>query len=82
MPNNSCQGHCQLKKNLKELEENEKRFDNNLKEKFELVYIQTISENNFSITEPIVSKQKLFTAITGKPVSVSISTFHPPSFLI
>ena len=38
LPTNTCQGHCALKKSLKELENNEKEMQNNLKEKVELVY--------------------------------------------
>ena len=44
---NTCNGRCELQKSMKKFEDNEKRMQNNLKEKLELVYIQNTIENNF-----------------------------------
>ena len=79
---NTCNGRCELQKSLKKYDDNEKRMDNNLKEKQELVYIQNIIAENFTAAEPIISQQKLFACATDKPVSVAISTFRPPTFFI
>jgi hypothetical protein len=79
---NTCNGRCELQKSLKKFEDNEKQMQNNLKEKLELVYIQNILKNNFTIVEPIDSTQKLFTTTEKKPISVSISTFRPPTYFV
>ena len=79
---NSCNGRCELQKSLKKFEDNEKRMQNNLKEKLELVYIQNTIKNNFTIVEPIDSTQKLFLPFEKKTISVTNSTFHPPTYFI
>ena len=67
---------------MKKFEDNEKRMQNNLKEKLDLVYIQNTSENNFKISALIASTKELFSSSEKKPISVSIATFHPPTYLI
>ena len=79
---NSCNGRCELQKSLKKYADNEKRMQNNLKEKAEIVYIQNTPVSNFKLVIPIESAIELFAAFDSKPISVSNSTFHPPSFLI
>jgi thioredoxin-related protein len=79
---NSCNGRCELQKSLKKYSDNEKRMQNNLKEKAEVVYIQSSSINNFKLVAPIESQAKLFASFDTKPISVSNSTFHPPSYFI
>ncbi|KRD12894.1 hypothetical protein ASE21_03005 [Flavobacterium sp. Root901] len=78
---NSCNGRCELQKSLKKYADNEKRMQNNLKEKAEVVYIQNAILNNFQFIIPIETDVKLFASFDGKPVAVSSSTFHPPSFI-
>jgi len=79
---NSCNGRCELQKSLKKYADNEKRMQNNLKEKTEVVYIQSTSTNNFKLIAPIESQAKLFASFDSKPISVSNATFHPPSYFI
>lgn len=79
---NSCNGRCELQKSLKKYSDNEKRMQNNLKEKAEVVYIQNTILNNFKLVELIESKAKLFAFNDNKPISVSNTTFHPPSYFI
>ncbi|MBP1225080.1 hypothetical protein [Flavobacterium sp. 1355] len=79
---NSCNGRCELQKSLKKYADNEKRMQNNLKEKTEVVYIQNTATANFKLVTPIQSSEKLFASSDKKPISVSNSTFHPPSFFI
>ena len=79
---NSCNGRCELQKSLKKYADNEKRMQNNLKEKAEVVYIQNTTTANYRLVTPIESAAKLFASIDEKPISVSNSTFHPPSYFI
>jgi hypothetical protein len=79
---NSCNGRCELQKSLKKYSDNEKRMNNNLKEKTEVVYIQSTPTPKFKVIEIIESPAKLFAAVDKKPISVSHSTFHPPSYLV
>lgn len=79
---NSCNGRCELQKSLKKYDDNEKRMHDNLKEKAEVIYIQNIIVTDFKIIPPTESRAKIFAPTDKKPVSVSNSTFHPPSYLI
>ncbi|WP_225585439.1 hypothetical protein [Flavobacterium sp. MDT1-60] len=79
---NSCNGRCELQKSLKKYADNEKKMQNNLKEKAEVVYIQNTATANFKLVTPIESAAKLFASFDEKPISVSNSTFHPPSYFI
>lgn len=80
--NNSCNGRCELQKSLKQFEDNEKKMNNHLKEKTELVYIQTILENNASVVIPVVSIQKNYNFFDKKPIVVVLSNFRPPAYFI
>lgn len=79
---NSCNGRCELQKSLKKYADNEKKMQNNLKEKAEIVYIQNTFTTEFKLVAPIQSKATLFASLDEKPVSVSIATFRPPSYFI
>ena len=79
---NSCNGRCELQKSLKKYADNEKRMQNNLKEKAEVVYIQTSFLNNFKLTGLIESKANIFASFDKKPIAIANSTFHPPSYFI
>ncbi|RUT69058.1 hypothetical protein D0817_17830 [Flavobacterium cupreum] len=79
---NSCNGRCELQKSLKKYADNEKKMQNNLKEKVEVVYIQNTPLSHFKLVALIESKAKNFARPDRKPVSVSNVTFRPPSFLI
>ncbi|MGO4770096.1 hypothetical protein ACEN2I_00400 [Flavobacterium sp. W22_SRS_FK3] len=79
---NSCNGRCELQKSLKKYADNEKKMENNLKEKAELVYIQNTPVATFKLIKPLESKAKLYVFFDEKPISVSIATFRPPSYFI
>jgi hypothetical protein len=79
---NSCNGRCELQKSLKKYADNEKRMHDNLKEKAEVVYVQVSAVNHFRLVAPIASGKPVFVYFDKKPVSVSNSTFRPPSSLI
>ncbi|RKR11358.1 hypothetical protein C8C83_3083 [Flavobacterium sp. 90] len=79
---NSCNGRCELQKSLKKYADNEKKMQNNLKEKAEVVYIQNTTTNNFRLVASIEPKAENFASFDSKPISVSNATFHPPSYFI
>lgn len=79
---NSCNGRCELQKSLKKYSDNEKRMQDNLKEKAEVVYIQNTITPDFRLITPIISKANNFGSFDRKPISVSSTTFHPPSYFI
>ncbi|MBZ4043072.1 hypothetical protein K8B81_11890 [Flavobacterium hibisci] len=79
---NSCNGRCELQKSLKKYADNEKKMQNNLKEKVEVVYIQNSPVSHFKLIEPIELKAKLYANFDEKPISVSNVLFHPPSYFI
>ncbi|MFH7017770.1 hypothetical protein [Flavobacterium sp. FlaQc-47] len=79
---NSCNGRCELQKSLKKYTDNEKKMQDNLKEKAEVIYIQNISLSNFKLVAPIRSRKAVFAYFDKKPISVSNATFHPPSHMI
>ena len=79
---NSCNGRCELQKSLKKYADNEKKMQNNLKEKVEIVYLQNTITNEFKLVNPIESKAALFATLDQKPIAVSTTTFRPPSYFI
>lgn len=79
---NTCNGRCELQKSLKKYADNEKRMQNNLKEKVEVLYIQTSILNNFKLAGLIESKAKIFASSDKKPIAIANSIFHPPSYFI
>ncbi|MES2238946.1 MAG: hypothetical protein V4497_01675 [Bacteroidota bacterium] len=83
MVNNSCNGRCELDKSIKKYSDNEKRMQNNLDNKVDLVFIQnTVVANNFKVSQfSYVAKPNFYTP-EKKPVSVALSSFRPPSYLI
>lgn len=78
---NTCNGRCELQKSYKKLEDNEKKLQNNLKEKTELVY--TNFENTTSIARFIAmeNRKSYFSKNTQKTVAFSESSFRPPAFI-
>jgi len=83
MVNNSCNGRCELQKSLKKYEDNEKKMQNNLDNKVDFVFIQnTVVANNFKLIEfQFIGKPNFF-VLEKKAISVSLSSFRPPSYLI
>ncbi|WP_394774743.1 hypothetical protein [Flavobacterium sp.] len=79
---NSCNGRCELQKSLKKYDDNEKKMQDSLKEKAELVYILHTSNNTFKLIEPIEIKADFPAKFDNKPISVLTETFRPPSLFI
>lgn len=79
---NSCNGRCELQKSLKRYNDNEKKMQDNLKEKTELVYILHTSNHTFKLIAPIGIKAYFPSRFDNKPISVSVETFRPPSLFI
>ena len=80
--NNTCQGHCALKKSLKKLDENERKMETVLKGKIELVYIKPILENNLNLFFDTISNEQMVFHNSKKPNSISKSSFRPPAYFI
>ena len=78
MKENKCNGHCFLSKQLKKAAEKEKKETENLKEKQELVYLNSISENSVTPSYAIESTRISISHIGEKPKSIPFSIFRPP----
>lgn len=76
---NNCNGRCELQKSLKKYDDNERKMQNNLKEKTEIIYIQNRTTTHFEVFIPIESEAKFYASLNEKPVSVTHTIFHPPS---
>lgn len=79
---NSCNGRCELQKSLKRYNDNEKKMQDNLKEKTELVYILHTSNNTIKLIRPFAIKAYFAARFDNKPISFSTDTFRPPSLFI
>jgi len=75
---NSCNGRCELQKSIKKYSDNERKMQDSLKDKLELVYVQSTPEISFDIVPIIESKENTSTLFEKKPISASNLTFHPP----
>lgn len=83
MVNNTCNGRCELDKSIKKYNDNEKRMQNNLDNKVDLVFIQnTVIADNFKLIEFNSVNKPDFYALEKKTISVSLSSFRPPSYFI
>jgi len=75
---NSCNGRCELQKSIKKYSDNERKMQDSLKDKLELVYVQSTPEISFDIVPVTESKENTSTLFEKKPISASNLTFHPP----
>ena len=75
---NNCNGRCELQKSIKKYSDNERKMQDSLKDKLELVYVQNTAEVNFSIIPVIESKENTSILFQKKPIKASNLTFHPP----
>lgn len=83
MVNNTCNGRCELNKSIKKYNDNEKRMQNNLDQKTDLVFIpQTIFANYKFVAFKKQFKESNFFILEKKPIAVTFSSFHPPSFFV
>jgi hypothetical protein len=75
---NNCNGKCFLSKQLKKAADKEKKETESLREKQELVYTYSVTENN---TLPYLNVEKskvLVTHTCESPKSVQLDFFRPP----
>jgi thioredoxin-related protein len=80
---NSCNGRCELQKSIKKYSDNERKMQDSLKDKLELVYVQSPSEVSFAIAAAALeSKENTSILSDKKPVRASNLTFHPPLWLV
>lgn len=77
--NNTCNGRCELQKSLKKLNDNEKDFDNRLKENTHIVYVKSLLETNYTLNVFIFATKKKFYSAVQKPISIVLYHFRPPS---
>ncbi|MFC5683011.1 hypothetical protein ACYE2N_03660 [Flavobacterium sp. MAHUQ-51] len=79
---NTCNGRCELQKSLKKYEDNERKMQNNLDNKVDLVYVLTPFVAEYTLIENnLVAKPNCYT-LEKKTVSVTLPSFRPPSYLI
>lgn len=76
--NNTCNGHCVLKKELKKLEDTERKIENSIKEKAELVFVLFQLNINTLSTFLNIRKKEIFFH-NGKTKIVVLPFFHPPT---
>ena len=75
---NKCNGRCELQKSIKKYSDNERKMQDSLKDKLEIVYIQNTAEVNFSEIPAMESKENTNILLEKKPIKASNLTFHPP----
>lgn len=78
MKENNCYGKCYLSKQLKKAAEKEKKETENLREKQELVYLNSISEKTITPSYLMESSKLLFSHHCEKTKSIAFSIFRPP----
>lgn len=79
---NSCNGRCELQKSIKKYSDNERKMQDILKDKLELVYVQNTAEINFGVLPVIESKDNSSILFEKKPIGASNLTFHPPLYTV
>ena len=77
---NTCNGRCELQKSIKKYSDNERKMQDSLKDKLEVVYIQNDTEINLTIIPVIETKEKSSILFEKKPIGASNLTFHPPLY--
>jgi hypothetical protein len=75
---NSCNGRCELQKSIKKYSDNEKKMQDSLKDKLELVYVQNTAEIVLNVIPAVELRENTATLFEKKPVGASNLTFHPP----
>lgn len=75
---NKCNGRCELQKSIKKYSDNEKKMQDSLKDKLELVYVQNAIEVAINAVPVIESKNNSSVLFEKKPIGASNLTFHPP----
>lgn len=75
---NNCNGRCELQKSIKKYSDNERKMQDSLKDKLDLVYVQNTLEVPFDRVHVYESKEKNSALFEDKPIGASNLTFHPP----
>lgn len=75
---NSCNGRCELQKSIKKYSDNERKMQDSLKDKLELVYVQGTAQVSFDIMSVIEQKENTSRLFEKKPIGASNIIFHPP----
>ena len=78
MKKNECNGHCFLSKQLKKEAEKEKKKAENWREKQELVYLNSTSQNPQTLSFTIQIQKDSFLHHCEKPNSFPFPVFRPP----
>lgn len=75
---NTCNGHCHLKKELKKVSEteNDPNIPTTYKEKIELVFIQP--EFTFSFFQIKINKPSFSFYMENETLTITHDIFHPP----
>lgn len=76
--NNTCNGNCVLRAELKKQAENEQKHSALLKEKVETIYTITTTEYDFTPINFFKINKVINSYYPSKPNSVSFGIFHPP----
>lgn len=79
---NTCNGRCELQKSLKKYDDNERRMQNNLDNKVDLVYIYTAAVPEYKLIKNNLLAKPNFYTLEKKTISVSLPSFRPPSYLV
>ncbi|WP_379799671.1 hypothetical protein [Flavobacterium chungangensis] len=79
---NSCNGRCELQKSIKKYSDNERKMQDSLKDKLELVYVQNTAEITFGAIPVMESKNNTSILFEKKPIGASNLTFHPPLYTV
>lgn len=79
---NSCNGRCELQKSIKKYSDNQRKMQDSLKDKLELLYVQSTAEVSFDSFPVFESKDNNAVLFDKKPVGASNLTFHPPLWLV
>lgn len=77
--NNTCNGNCVLRAELKKQTENEQKHSTLLKEKTESIYTITTTEYDFTPINFAKINRVINSHYNSKPNSVSFPIFHPPT---
>lgn len=76
---NSCNGNCVLRTELKKQAENEKKHDSLIKEKSEIVYTNVTADYDFSTFINLAYSKSSYCYLSAKPKSKVFAVFHPPT---
>lgn len=76
---NTCNGNCVLRAELKKQAENEKKHNSLIKEKSEIVYTNSNIDYDFSTYSNLEASKISTCYLSSKPKSKVFTVFHPPS---